>query len=138
MKKTKILFILMIFCSLFIFSDCKKLDILSADGYYQGSFSYKGQLLFDAIVFDGSNFSEVASGGALNQKFPCIITKGTYKINHNIITFVPSVMPDCLCFECLLNGDYTLVESGNKIIFQRGTGNDLQIYNLTLIEPTPE
>jgi hypothetical protein len=40
-------------------------------------------------------------------------------------------------FACLLSGEYTLIQSGNNIKFQRGTGNDLQAYNLTLIEPNP-
>ena len=45
---------------------------------------------------------------------------------------MPSVMPDCLCVECLLNGDYTLIQSGSKLIFQKGTGDTLQNYDLTL------
>jgi hypothetical protein len=126
---------------------CEKLDTVSADGYYSGSLVYQGQPLFAAISFHGNNYEEVASGGALNQKFPCI-TKGTYKVKHNTIYFSPAVMPvvtDCTCtvmftnikFDCLLSGDYTLIQSGSKIKFQRGTGNDLQVYNLTLIEPNP-
>jgi hypothetical protein len=139
--------ILMIITLIFIFSDCKKQDTFSTDGYYSGSFSNQGQSTFTAIVIAGSNYSEVPSGGVYNQKFPCV-TKGTYKIKNNIIYFnatVLPVVPDCQCgeltgvkFDCLLNGDYTLVQSGEKIVFQRGTGNDLQVYNLTLIEPNPE
>ena len=126
------------------FSGCEKQDSVSSDGYYQGSLVYQGQPFFAAISFNGNNYSEVASGGALIQKFPCI-TKGTYKIKHNTISFAPTVLPavpDCRCgmftsvtFDCLLNGDYTLIHSGNNIKFQRGTGNLLQVYSLTLIEP---
>jgi hypothetical protein len=147
MKIAKTLIFLITFTSLSIFSSCEKLDTVSADGYYSGSLVYQGQPLFAAISFHGSNYGEVASGGALNQKFPCI-TRGTYKIKHNTISFSPTVMPivpDCTCtvmftnikFDCLLSGDYTLIQSGNNIKFQRGTGNDLQVYNLTLIEPNP-
>lgn len=146
-KIVKTLFLLMTITSLSIFSSCEKLDTVSTDGYYQGSLVYQGQPLFAAISFHVNNYAEVASGGALNQKFPCI-TKGTYKIRHNKISFFPTVMPvvpDCTCavmftnikFDCLLSGDYTLIQSGNNIKFQRGTGNDLQVYNLTLIEPNP-
>lgn len=114
------------------------------DGYFSGSFSNQGQSTFTAIIIDGSNYSEVPSGGEYNQKFPCL-TKGIYNIKNSTISFnatVLSVVPDCQCgeltgvkFDCLLNGDYTLVQSGENTIFQRGTGNDLQVYNLTLIEP---
>lgn len=146
-KRTCSSFIIMVVCSCFIFSDCEKQDTFSTDGYYSGSYSSQGQILFDAIIFDGGNYEEAASGGALNQKFPCL-TKGTYKIKHNTISFIPKVMPvvsDCKCvvmftdvkFDCLLCGDYTLIQSGNNIKFQRGTGNDLQVYNLTLVEPNP-
>ena len=133
--------------NLSIFSSCEKLDTFSTDGYYSGSFSNQGQRTFTAIVIDGSNYSEVPSGGVYNQKFPCV-TKGTYKIKNNTISFNASVLPvvpDCQCgvltgvsFDCLLNGDYTLVLSGEKIVFQRGTGNDLQVYDLTLIKPNPK
>jgi hypothetical protein len=146
-KIAKTLFLLMTLTSLFFFSSCEKLDTISTDGYYQGSLVYQEQPLFAAISFHGNNYAEVASGGALNQKFPCI-TKGTYKIRHNTISFSPTIMPvvpDCTCaimvtdvkFDCILSGDYTLIQSGNNIKFQRGTGNDLQVYNLTLIEPNP-
>ena len=145
MKIAKILFVLMTSASLSIFSSCEKLDTVSTDGYYQGSLVYQGQPLFAAISFHGSNYAEVASGGALNQKFPCV-TKGTYKIRHNKISFSPTVMPivpDCTCavmftvikFDCILSGDYLLIQTGNNIKFQRGSGNDLQVYNMTLIEP---
>jgi hypothetical protein len=126
------------------FSGCEKQDTVSADGYYQGSLVYQGQPFFSAISFNGNNYAEAASGGALIQKFPCI-TKGIYKIKHNTISFAPTVfpaIPDCQCgmftnvkFDCQLNGDYKLIQSGNNLKFQRGTGNELQIYNLTLIEP---
>jgi hypothetical protein len=146
MKIERTIFLLMTFTSFSIFSSCEKLDTVSTDGYYQGSLVYQEQPLFTAISFHGNNYAEVASGGALNQKFPCI-TEGTYKIKHNTISFSPSVfpvIPDCQCvmltsvtFDCLLNGDYQLIKSGNNVIFQRGTGNDLQVYNLTLTEPNP-
>jgi hypothetical protein len=139
MKKT-LIFILL----LPAFSGCEKQDTVTADGYYQGSLVYKGQPFFSAISFNGNNYSEVASGGALIQKFPCI-TKGTYTIKHNTISFAPTVLPlisDCQCgmfpnvkFDCQLNGDYKLVQSGKSITFQRGVGNELQVYNLTLINP---
>jgi hypothetical protein len=134
--------VLMFFFTIMLFS-CKK-DTFSSDGYYSGSFSSQEQRTFTAIVIDGSNYSEVPSGGVYNQKYPCV-TKGKYRINNNTISFYATVLPvvpDCQCgeltgvkFDCLLIGDYTLVQSGEKIIFQRGTGNDLQVYDLTLIEP---
>ncbi len=143
--KTKI--ILLILTLIFTFPECKKLDTFSTNGYYSGSFSNQGQSTFTAIIIDGSSYSEVPSGGVYNQKFPCI-TKGIYRINNKTISFnatVLPVVPDCQCgeltgikFDCLLSGDYTLVQSGEKIVFQRGTGNDLQVYNLTLIKPNAE
>jgi hypothetical protein len=146
-KIAKTVFLLISFTSLSFLSGCEKLDTVSTDGYYSGSLVYQGQPLFAAISFNGNNYAEVASGGALNQKFPCI-TKGTYKIKHNTISFSPSEMPvvlDCSCaimfttvkFDCLLSGEYTFIQSGKTIKFQRGTGNDLQVYNLTFIEPNP-
>ena len=146
-KIAKTVFLLISFTILSFLSGCEKPDTVSTDGYYSGSLVYQGQPLFAAISFKGNNYAEVASGGALNQKFPCI-TKGTYKIKHNTISFSPNVMPvvlDCTCaimftedkFDCLLSGEYTLIQSGKTIRFQRGTGNDLQVYTLTLIEPNP-
>jgi hypothetical protein len=147
-KISRIIMVLLTLTTLLVFPGCKKTDTFSTDGYYQGSFSYQGQILFSAIIFNGSSYSEAPSGGAMNQKFPCI-TKGTYSIKHTTISFTPTVMPvvpGCTCsvmgtgvkFDCLLDGDFTLVESGDKIIFQKGSGNDLQIYSLTLIKPTPD
>ncbi len=142
MRKTKILFTLIILGSLFILLSCKK-DTFSNGGYYSGSFSNKGQRTFTALVINGSSYSEVPSGGAYNQKFPCV-TKRTYKIKKRIISFnaiVLPAVPDCQCgeftgvkFDCLLNGDYTLIQAGEKIVFQRETGNDLQIYDLTIVK----
>jgi len=146
MKKiAKTVYLLITLTSFSFFSGCEKMDTVSTDGYYSGSLVYQRQPLFAAISFNGNNYAEVASGGALNQKFPCI-TKGTYKIKHNTISFSPTelpVVPDYTCaimftevkFDCLLSGEYTLIQSGNTIKFQRGTGNGLQVYNLTLIEP---
>jgi len=133
MKIIKTLYIVFTFCSFFIFSDCEKNVTFSFDGYYSGSFSYKGQVQFDALIINENEYEEVPSGGAMNQKFPCL-TKGTYSIKQRSITFTPDVMPDCICSACLLTGAYTLIQSGKTIIFQRGTGDDLQIYNMTLIE----
>ena len=142
--KTKIILVYLNFILCFIFSDCKKQDTFSNDGYYSGSYSYQGQRTFTAIIIDGNNYSEVPSGGEFNQKFPCL-TKGTYKINNSTITFNATVLPvvsDCRCgeltgviFDCLLSGIYTLVQSGENMVFQRGTGNDLQVYDLTLVKP---
>jgi hypothetical protein len=141
------LFIMLTLLSGVTLVSCKKIDTFSADGYYSGSFSNQGKSTWTAIVIAGSNYSEVPSGGVYDQKFPCV-TKGTYKIKNNIISFSATVLPavpDCQCgmqtgikFDCLLCGDYTLVQSGENIVFQRGTGNDLQIYDLTLIKPNPE
>jgi hypothetical protein len=122
-----------IYSILFVSPGCTKSDIFSADGYYSGSFSYQGQTKFDALIINGNDYEEVPSGGAMNQKFPCL-TKGTYRIKGNEITFSPGVMPDCLCYECLLNGKYTLSQSDNTIKFQKGSGDNLQVYDMTLIE----
>lgn len=146
-KIAKTVFLLISFTILSFLPGCEKPDTVSTDGYYSGSLVYREQPLFTAISFNGNNYAEVASGGVLNQKFPCI-TEGTYKIKHNTISFSPTEMPDvldCSCavmfntvkFDCLLSGEYTLTQSGKTIKFQRGTGNDLQVYNLTLIEPAP-
>jgi hypothetical protein len=128
-KITKALIAILVFSSLAILMSCSKLDTPLADGYYTGSLSYQGQLLFDAISFSGEKFEEVASGGALNQKFPCL-TKGTYQIKKNIITFAPNNSPVCSNSDFLLKGEYSLIQEGNKITFQKGTGQDLQIYTL--------
>jgi hypothetical protein len=127
----KITFLLLTF-SLLVFTNCDKLDSPLTNGYYSGSLSYQGQLYFDAISFNDNTYKEVPSGGALNQKFPCL-TEGTYKIKKGTITFIPSNSPTCSCSDCLLTGDYDLVQEGNKIIFQRGSGQDLQTYSLTQI-----
>lgn len=129
-----------------IYSSCEKPDTVSTDGYYQGALVYQGQPLFAAISFNENNYEEGAFGGALIQKFPCI-TKGICKIKHKTISFAPTVLPvitDCQCgrftsvtFNCLLTGDHKLIKSGNNIIFQRGNGNDMQVYNLTLVESNP-
>jgi len=144
-KIAKTLFLFVTIISFLFFSGCEKSDTVSADGYYSGSLVYQGLPLFTAISFSGNKYKEVPSGGAWNQKFPCI-TKGTYKIKNKIISFMPEVfpvVPDCQCeikpgvkFECLLHGDYELIQSGKNLIFQRGTGNDLHVYYLTLREPT--
>ena len=131
-KITKSLIAMIAFSSLAILMSCNKLDTPLADGYYSGSLNYQGQLLFDAISFNGDNYEEVASGGALNQKFPCL-TKGTYQIKKNIITFTPNNSPVCSNSDFLLKGEYSLIQKGNKITFQKVTGQDLQIYTLTQI-----
>ncbi len=133
MKSIKTVFILLTLSSLFVCSGCKKVDTFTSDGYYSGSFSYKGEVLLDALSISGNNFKELASGGAMNQKFPCI-TEGMYKIKRNTITFVSINFPDCSCNECLLTGEYSLIQTGNNIIFQKEIAGELQIYNLTLIE----
>jgi len=118
--------------SLVALTSCDKLETPLTNGYYSGSLSYKGQLYFDAILFDENTYKEVPSGGALNQKFPCL-TEGTYKIKNGTITFIPNNSPTCSCSACLLTGDFDLIREGNKIIFQKGSGQDLQIYSLTQI-----
>lgn len=138
------MFFLMTLISFSLIISCEKQDTFSTNGYYSGSFSNQSQRTFTALVIDGNNYSEVPSGGVYNQKYPCV-TKGTYKIKNKTISFnatVLPVVPDCQCgeqtgvkFDCLLNGDYTLVQSGEKIVFQRGTGNDMQIYDLTIVKP---
>jgi hypothetical protein len=122
----------MTFSGLFILSDCNKPNAPLTNGYYSGSLSYQGQLLFDAISFNEDNYEEVTSGGARNQKFPCL-TKGTYRIKNNKITFTPNNSPICSNSNFLLKGEYSLIQEGYKITFQKGTGQDLQIYTLTQI-----
>lgn len=114
---------------LVIFSSCEKQYTILTDRYYSGSLIYCEQPLFTAISFHGNSYVEVQSGGAFNQKFPCF-AKGTCNTKHNKISFLPTeilVVPDCQCrmltgvkFECLLSGDYTPIQSGNSLIFQRG------------------
>jgi len=116
----------------FFFTSCTK-DNFTNDGYYSGSFTYQGLVKFDALIINGNSYEEAASGGALNQKFPCL-TKGTYKINGDIITFTTSVEPDCLCDDCLLKGEYKLIQTGKTIEFQKEAKDGLQIYLMTLIE----
>jgi len=126
----KIVLILMIFSCSLILTNCTKLDSPLTNGYYSGSLSFQGQVYFDAISFNENTYKEVPSGGALNQKFPCL-TEGTYKIKRNKITYIPSNSPNCSCSDIILTGDYELIQDNNKIIFQKGTGQDLQIYSLT-------
>jgi hypothetical protein len=116
----------------FAFTSCTK-EKITFDGYYSGSFTYQGQVKFDALRINGNNYEEAASGGALNQKFPCL-TKGTYKIKGDIISFTTRVEPDCLCYDCLLKGEYKLIQSGNTIEFQKEARDGLQRYLLTLVE----
>jgi hypothetical protein len=111
---------------------CSKLDTQLAYGYYAGTFSYQGQLLFDAISFSGENYEELASGGARYQKFPCL-TKGTYQIKKNSITFAPNNSPECSNSDFLLQGEYSLIQEDNRITFQKGSEQDIQIYTLSAI-----
>ena len=127
---------LLLFYCLIIISGCKEQDDLIAHGYYQGSFDDQGKKLFDAISFDRDHYTEVPSGGVMNQKFPCI-SKGTFSIRKNAITFRPVNKDDCPYPEYFLSGDYSLTQTGTTIVFQRGTGNNCQAYNLTLISATP-
>jgi hypothetical protein len=136
MKPFKTLAVILTLCIFFIFTDCEKIGTFSFDGYYSGSFSYLEQVQFDALIINGNAYKEVPSGGAMNQKFPCL-TKGTYRIKQRSITFFPDNVPDCICFACMLTGKYTLIQSGEKIIFQKGSGDVLQTYILTLVEPSP-
>ncbi len=131
-KITKTLIAMLAFSSLAILTNCNKQDTPLTDGYYSGSFNYQGQFIFDAILFNGDNFEEAASGGAQNQKFPCL-TKGTYRIKNDIITFTPNNSPVCSSSDWLLKGEYSLIHEDNKITFQKRTGQDLQIYTLTQI-----
>ena len=124
--------ILMILISLTVLTSCDKIETPLTNGYYSGSLSFQGQIYFDAIIFSENTYEEVPSGGALNQKFPCL-TEGSYKIKNGIITFSPNNSPTCSCSACLLTGDFELIQDGNNIIFQKGFGQDLQIYSLTQI-----
>jgi hypothetical protein len=123
---------MMTLISLIVLTSCDKLETPLTNGYYSGSLSYQGQIYFDGILFDENTYKEVPSGGASNQKFPCL-TEGTYKIKNGTITFIPNNSPNCSCSACLLTGDFDLIQEGNKIIFQKGSGQDLQIYSLTQI-----
>ena len=133
MKRIALLFMILTVSNLFLCTGCKKVDTFTYDGYYSGSFSYKGEVLFDALSISGNSFKEQPSGVALNQKFPCL-AEGTYKIHKNTITFTTIRFPDCSCSECLLNGEYSLIQSDKNIVFQKEIDGELQIYNLTLIE----
>jgi hypothetical protein len=132
--KTNIFLVLIVAVSLLIFNNtsCTK-DNFTHDGYYSGSFTYQGLTKFDALIINGNYYEEVPSGGALDQKFPCL-TKGTYIIKGNTINFTTSVEPDCLCYDCLLKGEYRLIQSGRTIEFQKEAKNGLQIYMITLTE----
>ena len=59
------------------------------EGYYSGIFIYSGDTLFDAIIFKADTFMEVPSGGALHQKFPCLV-EGTGK-QHYLMKMVASI-----------------------------------------------
>lgn len=128
--------LIFLICCASAISGCKEQEDLIVQGYYQGSFDYQGKIVFDAISFDGDNYAEVASGGVMNQKFPCI-SKGTFSIRKNTITFRPDNKDECPYPEYFLTGDYSFSQTVNTIVFQRGTGTDRQTYSLTLISATP-
>jgi hypothetical protein len=136
MRPIKTLFLILTLCGFFIFTDCEKIGTFSFDGFYEGYFSYRGQVQYDALIINANAFKEVPSGGAMNQKFPCL-TKGTYRIKQRSIKFVPDTVLLCTCSACTLTGEYALIQSGEKIIFQKGSGDDLQTYNLTFVKFSP-
>ena len=121
---------------LMIIIGCTKEDSNPFDGYFQGSFYYQNQSYFEAIIFSGESFEEVPSGGALYQKFPCIVD-GTYKINKDKIVFYSSSLPseEANCSHSyLLSGEYHLTtKSPSEISFYKGEGDELQTYTLKLI-----
>ena len=72
MKPFNTLAVILTLCIFFIFTDCEKNGTFSFNGYYSGSFSYREQVQFDALIINGNTYKEVPSGGAMNQKFPSL------------------------------------------------------------------
>ena len=121
---------------------CNKEDInaelIIPDGYYEGTYAYSGDTIWEAIYFKADTFKEVPSGGLQMdlQKFPCLV-EGLYNIQNKNINFnvleYPVTIPDTLCdSNIFLSGDYSIIISNKEITFWKGEGISKHTYNLKL------
>ena len=114
---------------------CEKKDpspVHIPEGYYSGHFIYSEDTVFDAFVFNADTFSEVASGGVMHQKFPCIV-EGTYIIQDGEIEFSVLKYPEegSNCDpDKFLTGSYDMKLSGDSLEFTKGEGSSKQCYKL--------
>lgn len=127
-----ILFVAIVF---FTLMGCEKKDLVPEyipEGYYSGIFIFSEDTVFDAFVFNADTFCEVPSGGAMYQKFPCLV-EGTYKIQEGVVEFSILKYPEegINCDpEILLSGSYDMILSGDNLEFMKGEGDSKQHYKM--------
>ncbi len=109
------------------------------EGYYSGCFIYAGDTLFNAVSFHPDrSFSEQASGGAMYQKFPCLV-EGSYVIENDYIAFRVEKYPDeevSCSTELLLMGTFHLHMSGDTLDLTKGDAGSFQRYRLVRVSET--
>ena len=138
MKKIGIVFLLFT-----LFTSCENNDENQisnnqiAKGYYEGYFDYKDSSYWCEIYFDGNNYEEWPSGGALFQKSMSCLTVGTFSTDNNALSFVlDSIKFKDFLEPCtpamFLPGNYEITNTAKKdsLIFKRGIGDNLIVYYL--------
>ena len=132
-----ILFVAIVFFTLL---GCEKKDPdpeYIPEGYYSGIFIFSEDTVFDAFVFNADTFCEVPSGGAMYQKFPCLV-EGTYKIQEGVVEFSILKYPEQSIYcdpDILLSGSYDMILSGDDLEFIKGEGDSKQHYKMKKVTP---
>ena len=122
---------------------CKKESIKLNNGFYGGTFKYDTLILTEGLIISDDSFEELASGGALQQKYPhYCLTKGTYKIQGEMIFFndiqiaqPPNVEISYCDEDYLLMGSYYIEEMKDSTIsFWKNSILGKQEYKLKLYQ----
>ena len=126
--------------------ECSNDDIINSnirltDGYYMGTFQYDTFRLWESFGISDDSFVEYVSGGVLQQKYPIYcLTKGTYKIQNDIIYFndiqiaqPPGIEISNCDEDYLLMGNYYVDKfTDSTILFWRNAKRGKQNYYLKL------
>jgi hypothetical protein len=123
---------------------CEKESNELKNGFYMGTFKYDTLLLWESLGITNDRFTEYASGGVLQQKYPVYcLTKGAITIQNGNISFynIRITQPpnkdisDCES-EYLLLGNYNIEEISDSIIsFWKISRLGKQEYKLKLYYP---
>jgi len=129
---------------LVLFLACEKESNEFKNGFYMGTFKYDTLLLWESLGITDDHFTEYASGGVLQQKYPIhCLTEGSISTHNNIISFGNIQItqpPNKYLNECeseyLLIGNYNIEEVSDSIIsFWKISRLGKQEYRLKLYYP---
>ena len=117
-----------------------ELNYKISDGLYMGSVNYQGVSYWSSFSFEKGKYAELASGGVLNQKSWSCLTKGSFFINHDVLSFELEAFLSTSQKNCnsdmVLPGSYKILflnEKTDSLVFEKKMGNNEKItYNLKM------